>query len=578
MIRRLLALFVTICLALPLSSGRSAAQSLAWVQIEATPTLAEAVDRIRAYAARLPDVAGYQLRSGYYGIVLGPYAPDDAAQRLRTLRASAQIPSDSYIQDGSRFAQQFWPVGAGAALAPQPLPGAAETVAAPEQAITVPDETRSQALASESLLTRDERELLQTALKWAGFYDAAIDGAFGRGTRSSMAAWQQANGYDTTGILTTAQRAALISAYNAVLDGMDLQTVRDAQAGISIKIPTGVVAFDAYNPPFARYSATGDVPAQVLLISQEGDADRMAGLYQILQTLEKVPTEGPRSLGGTSFSIDGADAAVHTYIEASLSDGAIKGFALIWPAGDEERRTRILDIMKASFATLDGVLDPGIAPPGADQAIDLVAGLQVRQPKTTGSGFYVDGSGSVLTAAAAVTGCERITLDDATEAAAQVIDADLGLALLTPEEPLAPRAVAAFQTAIPRLQSDVAVGGYPFGGILVAPSVTFGKLADLRGLRGETTLKRLALAAAEGDAGGPVLDAGGAVLGMLAPKAPVAGQVLPDEVSFAVDSGAILTALGAAGIAPETTDVLTATTPEMVGQRAADMTVLVSCW
>jgi len=42
------------------------------------------------------------------------------------------------------------------------------------------------------------------------FYNAAIDGSFGRGTRNSMAAWQEANGYEINGILTTAQRAELL--------------------------------------------------------------------------------------------------------------------------------------------------------------------------------------------------------------------------------------------------------------------------------------------------------------------------------------------------------------------------------
>ena len=54
---------------------------------------------------------------------------------------------------------------------------------------------------------------MQTALQWFGFYTSTIDGAFGRGTRASMAAWQEAQGLDPTGILTTAQRATLTTAW-----------------------------------------------------------------------------------------------------------------------------------------------------------------------------------------------------------------------------------------------------------------------------------------------------------------------------------------------------------------------------
>ena len=99
-------------------------------------------------------------------------------------------------------------------------------------------------------------------------YDAAIDGAYGRGTRSSMRAWQEANNHEPTGILTTRQRAELLAAYNAVLDGMNLQLVRDDASGIEIMIPTGVVAFSEYEPPFARFEPKGDIDAKVLLIAK----------------------------------------------------------------------------------------------------------------------------------------------------------------------------------------------------------------------------------------------------------------------------------------------------------------------
>ena len=62
-----------------LFAGIARAQDQAWVQIEAQPTLAEAIERARAYTSVFPDVAGYALNSGWYGIVLGPYSSDDAA-------------------------------------------------------------------------------------------------------------------------------------------------------------------------------------------------------------------------------------------------------------------------------------------------------------------------------------------------------------------------------------------------------------------------------------------------------------------------------------------------------------------
>ncbi|NCQ35253.1 peptidoglycan-binding protein, partial [bacterium] len=517
-------------------AGVAAAQDRGvWVQVEAQPTLGQAQTRVRAYAGRFEDVNGYYLGGGWYGIALGPYAPGDAAALLARLRSSGAIPADSFIADGQQFQSQFWPIGVGAQTAPQDLPQTdpAPEIALPEIALpeiadeqapaepvvvaqpVVPDETAREAQASEALLSRPERELLQTALQWAGYYNAAIDGAFGRGTRAAMAAWQGDNGFEPTGILTTRQRAVLLGAYNAVLDGLDLQLVRDDATGIEMQIPTGVVTFSGYEPPFARFDPSGELDATVLLISQEGDQSRLFGLYEIMQTLEIVPPEGPRSRSTNSFELEGIDGRIHSTTYAALADGQIKGFTLIWPAGDEERRTRLLGLMRASFTPVAGVLDPALRPPGEDQAVDLISGLAVRKPILSRSGFYIDARGTALTTTEVVDGCGSITLDS--DHAAQVVlrDDALGIAVLRPQTPLAPIGVAVFQTGVPRLQAEVAVSGYPYGGVLAMPALTFGRLADIRGLNGEDEVKRLTLTAQPGDVGGPVFDNSGAVLGML---------------------------------------------------------------
>ncbi|THD75642.1 peptidoglycan-binding protein [Thalassobius vesicularis] len=563
-----------------------AQEETVWVQIEAQPTLAEALGRARDYATQLQDVNGFAVRGGWYAIVLGPYQRDDAEQVLRVYRAEGKIPRDSFIAYTGNFDSQFWPVGTAGLTQPatppaetsQPVtqPEAQPTVQAqPEQVL--PDETLSEARASEAALSRDERMELQRLLQWAGFYTSSIDGAFGRGTRASMAAWQEAYGHEPTGVLTTGQRAELLDQYNAILKGLDVQTVADATVGITMKLPLGAVKFDRYEAPYAHFAATGAVPeARVLLISQTGDRNTLYGLYDIMQTLKIVPLKGPRKLDGDSFTLVGQGARFVSHTEASLQNGQIKGFTLIWPIGDEERRARLLDDMRASFARTEGVLDPA-AGSTLDQRVDLVSGLATRQPKLTRSGFYVDPKGAVVTTADAVAACTRITLDADTEATVLATDAAQGIAVLRPKQTLAPMAVARFQTATPRLQSEVAVAGYSYGGVLDAPTLTFGTLADLRGLQGEETLERLAMVTLPGDAGGPVYDTGGEVLGMLLPRAE-SNRQLPEDVSFALDGAVIRQVLKDAGIKTEETDQITDKAPEDLTVEATGMTVLVSCW
>ncbi|MFP4451304.1 MAG: peptidoglycan-binding protein, partial [Rhodosalinus sp.] len=90
-------------------------------------------------------------------------------------------------------------------------------------------------------------------------------------------------------------------------------------------------------------------------------------------------------------------------------------------------------------------------------------------------------------------------------------------------------------------------------------------------------LSRLSLDAREGDAGGPVFDATGAVVGMLLPR-PESGPRLPDGVHFAASAGALRAALVSAGLSPRGAGPASALAPEELTDLGTGMTVLVSCW
>ncbi|MEM9350034.1 MAG: trypsin-like peptidase domain-containing protein [Pseudomonadota bacterium] len=553
----------------------ASAQETFWVQIEAQPSLRDAEARVRSYSARLPDVAGFQLSSRWYGIAIGPYSRPAAQAQLNSLLAQGLIPRDAFLAPSSRLGPQFWPIGANDLARPaQPV----VPVAQPAQELEPGEETPRQARAAENLLSLEQKRLLQTALQAEGFYDSTIDGLFGRGTRASMEAWQIANGFEPTGILTTAQRAALIQTYNSILDGLGMEFTTDVAAGIEMVMPMAELRFKEYEVPFAHYESAGSKGISLSLISQEGGKARFQGLYSVLQTLDAVPTEGPRSISGDRFQITGTDRDKHTTIDVRFTDGTIKGFMLIWPAGDEKRLNRVLGEMRASFVSLPGVLDPSLSPPDESQSIDLLAGLEIRQPQTAATGFFVDGRGSVLTAAETLGSCERISIGDETDADVVFADADLGLALLRPQQSIAPMAYATFQSSVPRLNDEVAVAGFSFGGDLGAPTLTVGELADLRGLEGEDTEKRLVLQAEPGDSGGPVFDQGGAVLGLLRPAPEREGQILPQTVRFAIDADTIRTRLAAEGVAISEVSVPAIMDPVELSALAADIAVLVKCW
>ena len=113
-------------------------QQPVWLQVEAQPSLREAQSRVEVYASRLDNVAGFYLGGTWYGIVLGPYARQDAEALLAQLKRDRAIPGDSFIATGRTFRQQFYPVGSSAATTAQQLPTSAEIeIETPEEIVEI---------------------------------------------------------------------------------------------------------------------------------------------------------------------------------------------------------------------------------------------------------------------------------------------------------------------------------------------------------------------------------------------------------------------------------------------------------
>ena len=594
----MLALGVLMSLGLAPKAG---AQDQVWVQIEALPSLQEAQNRARAYASAFANVAGFQLASGWYAIVIGPYSVGAGAAKLTEFTNENLVPQDSYIADGGDFRQQFWPVGGQvlpatpdistttitpAPITPAPITPKIDTpdavIAAPvipPELILIPEETKAEARQSEASLSTQDRQALQTALQWFGYYGATIDGDFGPGTRNSMAAWQTDNGTDPTGVLTTTQRGTLLAAYGQAQAELGLQTVIDTAAGIEITLPTALVSFDHYEPPFVHYAQKDGSGVQAILISQPGDQSTLYGLYDILQTLEVVPLGGERSRGERSFTITAKSPKLQSYSYAELSGGLIKGYMLVWQPSDADRMARVLAVMQASFKPFGATaLDPGLAPLADDARAGLLSGLEVRRPKFSRTGFFIDATGTVLTTVQAVTQCGRVTLEYDKDADVVFSDDATGIAMLKPRVALSPVAIAEFQTAPERIGAEIAVSGYSYEDTLPAPVLTFGALEALQGLNGEPGIKRLSLDTRPGDAGGPILDGTGSVLGMLLPDVANPKKRLPDGVVFAATAAAIAARLASDGITTAPSTRRGAMAPEDLSNLATGMTVLVSCW
>lgn len=550
-----------LCIAMwmALIAGASVAQDMRWIQIEAQPSLLEAETRARIYAQEFPDTQAHSIGSGWYAITLGPLPEDQADLRMSQLRARAAIPRDSFLATGANYRQRIYPIGpTPTAVTPAQTAKAdvvqeeaaqvsvSETVesAAPEPSITVPDETLSEARASEGLLSSEEKMDLQRYLQWAGYYNSTIDASIGRGTRRAMAAWQTDNGYEDTGVLTTAQRQRLRAQYFAIFDGLGLETHRDLEAGISIDLPKEVVAFDAYAAPLAHFkSQETSSPAHVFLISAAGNRGDLAAIYGVLPTLSIVPMNIEKSLNKDRFVITGAGTTTRTFITASHASGEIKGFGLIWPNQNEEQFDRLVVHMRKSFDTFSGTLDPSLSVAINDPETEF--GVAIRKPAFVKSAVFVSDQGHAITDTSDLEQCSALTIGGTYDAEI-IARSETGAGLLSPKSDFNPISYAKLGNAV-RKGDKTFLSSYPYGGRLGLASVTQATVAETSDLSGNTEKFRLDFLAEPGDFGGAILDQSGNLTGILVSQDDT-GRVLPKNVNFAAASDALASMMQSAGL------------------------------
>ena len=568
------------------ASAQSAAPRQVWIQLETRLHLEESMDSIKNYARELTNVNGFEIDGGWFGVAIGPYDPEQADADLQKLRAEGIIPRTSFTTTGATYGARFYPpaltaqTGTANPTVQNNAPQTAPPRAPAEETATEPPssaaEQLAQAKASEQAMTEAEKKYLQRALAWAGFYDSAIDGLYGRGTRAAMKGWQSINGYDATGVLTTAQRAEIIADYQFLLAGLGFEEVVDAQAGIALRLPSALLAPASYYPPFATYAAKDTGLAQVILISQHGDRARLAALYVVMQTLSILPKTGPRNLAKSSFTIEAYDDRLHSTVFATLRDGDIKGLIFVWPRGDTARRARVEEEIFTSFTRLSGTL--GEAPTlGTDlKPQESLGGLTIRQPNFTQSGVFISQEGHILTAAQDFSGCGRLELQDGLALSVTIQNTEL--TVLAPKQDAAPPSIGRFETQRPYAPQHVALGGYSYGGKLGAPSITMGQLQALTDLTGRTGVSRLELDSLPGDIGGPIYDQHGSVIGILLPPPPPGSRQLPANVQFMANWPLIFETLIAAD-APANTETQTVKLePVDLANLTQNTVALISCW
>jgi uncharacterized protein len=200
----------------------------------------------------------------------------------------------------------------------------------------------------------------------------------------------------------------------------------------------------------------------------------------------------------------------------------------------------------------------------------------------TGTAFAISAKGTFLTNYHVIADCKRITIGD-NEVYKGLSDQTDDLATLysrmkTPN--FATFQVPGYGTTG---ESVVAVG-YPLTGILATQAnVTAGIVSATAGLGGDERYVQITAPVQPGNSGGPLLDSGGLVLGVVSlklnPEATIeAAGSLPENVNFAIKTAVVLSFLEYDGTRPRTATKAAKLDVTDIAAAAQRYTYLVNCW
>jgi peptidoglycan hydrolase-like protein with peptidoglycan-binding domain len=569
---------------------------ITYIHIQTEGSLRKAFDQLEKFTAFLPDVNGFFLGDGEYAIALGPYEKSEAQIFLRGMQSSGILSGESYLEKPARYGDRIWHMG---------LPLVHESIS--EARLMAPNDALSENISKEQpnatveknnalnhmlqnersalksskppvqniARSQDEWREIQYALRWAGFYNGAIDGAFGGKTKEAIQKWQDTNGFYQTGSLTDVERDELFQQHTSLLFPLAMREIRDDKSGIAVKLPFGAVTFDSYSGPFMLFVGSGLIDnARIILISQEGGLEELNALFSQMQGLENIPANKSQVLNDNSFILTGESDLVEAYTYVRLYEGTIKGFSLLWPRGDERRRGQVLANMMSS---LQSSLN-SLAPIGAEFNIsEFLNEGYFQEPTKSFSGFFVDEKGHVLTVDASVNDCERITFNGKYDAKVVARDPKVGLAVVAPTQNFTPNKFAKFRESLPQRIQNISLTSYSFDEIVPEASLTFGKQEGLSGLRSKLEFERVVTRRSERDIGSPILDEDGSVLGIMTVPDSVDIE-LSRDIGLITDLSIFKSLLKQAGVNYQVAQAGPLVSREEKLVNAREMTVMINCW
>ena len=509
------------------------ANEIRWIQVETLPSIVRAKEATSRLSTSLNEKVNiFFLDDGWYAISLGPYVSAEAFEVLNTKLSANLISSDSFVTDGKNYGKKVWTAASFSMADLEKLAGDENAEQHQNYDFDLNEnllntsesenllfssieglDTLEKAKFFDSQLSDFYKKAVQSALLAEGLYDSKIDGQYGPGTRKAISEWQKNSNFEQTGFLTIPQQSELIKTYLKPLFDNGIRIEKNMLAGIKIPLPTKFRNPTEITPPFITYEATPSSKIKVFLISQHGDDYDLKILFDAMQDLKIIPLDGRKLLLRNSFELSGKNDKFESFFTAISSNDKIKGFGLIWPAEEDFIAKRLLIKMRLEFESIPGALR-GLATANEDHNFNEYLGFELRRPKYSRSGLFIDDEAKIITQSSGLSECSRLTANGIYDYSIFKENSDLDLAILTPQQKLKPVSIIEYTSALPKLGDKVALASFPYQGKLNRPTLSEGIFREMEDLQGDRSKFRFSVDVEPGDSGGGIFDSSGNFIGL----------------------------------------------------------------
>ena len=201
---------------------------------------------------------------------------------------------------------------------------------------------------------------------------------------------------------------------------------------------------------------------------------------------------------------------------------------------------------------------------------------------SSGTGFYVNKKGLMITNNHVVKNCNKIKVDGS-DAVVKLFDATNDLALLKVDSSSSSAPDFRAGRGI-RLGDGVTVAGYPLRSVLGSGlNVVTGTVASLSGIKNNSSRLQITAPINSGNSGGPLFDSSGRVVGVIVSKInnTKAKEVLGEEIqgaNFAIKGSIVRSFLDMNDVDYEVSTSNKNMSTADIAENAKEYTALIKCW